>query len=363
MNATLENKTLTLAELKAQADESAKKNEDRNYKAKDLRFQNGHLITPDGPIAMTAGAAKQFAQRAGVPGGAFDYLLESFKEAKKVGKDYSEFTTVVQKAWDGFVADRRDSAGPMLVRLRHNGSTRVRAVLTDRYGLLDNHEYLGILQESLPAELMNARFSGIKNQLRLDENGLVCKLLLPAAFLKVDTGTDPHSLGLVLRNNEVGQGGIHSQTVFDRLFCTNQLRAGKGYSFRFNHSGSCRERVIENLSKNLLDAIRNAPAEFRAYWNTRDLRLENPAAALEALAPFVDLGKRTVAKVLEGDKLAAYVAEHGPTAFALVNSLTEFARDLEDREKAEQMELAAGKLASMSARQWAPYVEVSTARN
>jgi hypothetical protein len=73
------------------------------------------------------------------------------------------------------------------------------------------------------------------------------------------------------------------------------------------------------------------------------------------LAPFADLGKRLVAKVVD-EKLSSYVLDHGPTGYAVINALTEFARDMEDREKAELVELAAGKIAAMSHKAWSPYL-------
>jgi hypothetical protein len=173
-------KTLSLAEVRQAANESAKLNEDRNYEAQSLKFQNGHLLTPDGPLPMTLKAAKQFAGRGGVPGTVFDYLLQEFKAAKEAGRAFPEFTSVIQQSWDRY-AEKRNAS--MLVRLRHNGATRVRAVLTDRYGVMDNHEFLAELEAHLPAEMKDVRFSGIKNQLSLDADGLRCKLLIPGADL------------------------------------------------------------------------------------------------------------------------------------------------------------------------------------
>lgn len=360
--------TITLAELAAKAAESAKLNEDREgYKASDLEFSYGHLVTPDGKLPMTEKAARQLAVRAGVKPACFDYLLEQYREKRAKGVVYPEFNTVIAKAWDEFKTEESRKGKTMLVRCRRTaaeagGQLKVRAVLTDRYGIFDTKEFLERLLEVLPEELHDAKFSGFKKHLRLDEEGLRAKLILPKAFLGGRDGGDPHDVGLVIGNNECGNGGVFEQMVIDRLFCTNQLVSGKGYTFRFNHSGNAAERVMKELAGAMREAVARAPQEFQTYWNTRDLRLEDPAAALRALAPFVDLGKRAVERVVN-EKLAGYVAEHGPTAFAVVNSLTEFARDMEDAEKAWQVEVSAGRIAALSARQWAPHLEVSAARN
>lgn len=358
--------SLTINDLEALTLDNAKFNDDRNYPCNKLSWLARtdkmdpaavlagepvcRIGTPDGAAPMTTHAAFQLAQRGGMTKGHFEGALKAY-----LTHGDPEFFTAVGRHWARYKEHKGDD--PMLIRCRVNGRRTVRAVLTNRYGIVDAVDLIQGLKQILPEAMHEARFSGMKNDLKLDSDGLKCKLLIPSREIDQLSSVDPHHLGLIMGTNEVGNGGINGLLSVGRKFCTNQLVAGGKDCFSFDerHIGDGIGRIIESMLFNLRQAIDAAPQEFQRYWNTRDMRVENPADCLLSLEPMVDLGKRAAKKIID-EKLPAYVAEMGPTAFAIVNACTEWARDLEDREKAEMVEVAAGKLVRLPQKVWRPHL-------
>lgn len=146
--------------------------------------------------------------------------------------------------------------------------------------------------------------------------------------------------------------------LLKRLACLNGLVCDvRTAAARTVHLGGQHhlERLLPRLEAQVKAALVETPVAFEAYYGLRDTRLANPAQALEDLAPVVGLGKRA-AEGIRDERLARYVTELGPTAYALVNSVTEAARDEKAPAARDLLNKAAEALITLPARRWEPHL-------
>jgi hypothetical protein len=343
--------SFNLQDLTEAVREESKNNFDATYRARNCSFEYGSLLTPDGKFPLTDDGASRLSERMGMPRTVYAWLAKYDRE---------EWQKIVSTQWRNWALAEDKN---ILARLRHvpvkpedGGTTRqvmVRSVLSENYGIFDNVEFLQMFADSLPAEMRNAQFHGMKNTACVDPvtGSLKAKLLIPTGF--DGSEKDPHSLGMQFGNNEVGAGTANFAAILGRWFCTNQLTLG-AVDCRLTHQGQ-RQTTAPALIQAAIDKVVGRSGEaFQAYWNTRDIKMVDPAEAIRNLQPLMGLGKTLLNRIVD-EKLASNVAELGSNGYAVINAITEMARDTEDIEKATAMEHAAGKLAIAERRFWMPF--------
>lgn len=311
-----------------------------------------------GQLALTPDALIQMAGRIGIPGATMKWLR---KEAPDKAQE------LLSDRWyryQGGILEGVQHPNELLVRARElpdgAGGTKTfaRAVLSDRYGIIDSADLVGALLNSLPEHLAGAKVGGMKNRVWIDP--VSGRINVKGIIQDRELGgpEDKHCWGFLANNDECGGGAADVGLLFERLFCTNQF-AGLGL-------GGRESRKIHMLGKNGLDidqfntevgtwmAAKFSGVEdtFRKYWMLNDRRVENPGEVLLRLGRLNDLSRTDLTVVAE-TILPKYVEHDGSTAYAIVNSLTEFARDMQDREKQALWESVAGKIIDVPARQWA----------
>lgn len=314
--------------------EDAKNNKDTVVSVRSLQFKNSLLHSEAGPLEVTSACRDQLASKLGMPPTVARYLQET---------DHEGYNRAMQLALHKFQQENENKE--VLLRSRTVGGVEyARAVLSTRYGIMDNWEALKVLQEAFPTEFLNLPFNGIKNGPLIDpySGRMQTKILVPA--IVPGSESDEHSFGFIIKNDETGRGCLEVSGSYVRKTCTNQLQ-GLSKLASYSHRGYNRFASIE---KDFLDLVQtmmqSSGRNFQKYWDTRDKKLDNAEEFLLDKSRLLGLSKKATMKLLAEGRLARNVESTGSNVYSVVQSLTEFARDLEDAEMAEMFETAAGAL-------------------
>jgi hypothetical protein len=246
---------------------------------------------------------------------------------------------------------------------------QVRAVLSERYRRLDNHD---LVEHVLPAlqALPEARFESVE----LTETRLYLKVITPRIAFEVAPG-DVVQAGVVVSNSEVGCGMLTVQPLVFRLVCKNGLIASDK-TLRKQHVGRALEseqgsgvvfkddtlqaddrafflRVRDVIAAAVSEATLRAVGE--KLRRTREISIgADPVRSVEILAQRHALteGERSgvLRSLIEGGEL---------TGYGLVNAVTRYAQQAEDYDRATELEVLGGKLATLPARDWAGLMEAA----
>ena len=238
---------------------------------------------------------------------------------------------------------------------------QVRAVLSERYRRLDNHD---LVEHVLPAlqALPEARFESVE----LTETRLYLKVVTPRIQFEVAPG-DVVQAGVVVSNSEVGCGMLSVQPLVFRLVCRNGLIASDK-TLRKQHVG----RSLESEQSGVVFKDDTLQADDRAFFlrvrdvvetavseatlravgeklrQTRGIPLaSDPLKSVEVLAQRYALteGERSgvLRSLVEGGEV---------TGYGLVNAVTRYAQQTEDYDRATELEGLGGRLIELPAREW-----------
>ncbi|MCL2590904.1 MAG: DUF945 domain-containing protein [Betaproteobacteria bacterium] len=260
---------------------------------------------------------------------------------------------------------REDSDNRMLRTLDGN----VRAVLSDRYRLLDNFD---LAEHVLP--IFGSLDEGKIASCELTETRMYLKFILPTLKYEMEPG-DLVQAGVVVSNSEVGMGTLSVQPLLYRLVCSNGLIV-PDHSLRKTHIGRVfanAEEAIQVFKDDTLiaddkafflkvrDVVMSALSEVTfKYFAARMQKTMgipitgNPVKTVEVLGQRHDLSEDERVGVLrhliEGGKLSGY---------GLVNAVTRFARDAEDYDRGTELEALGGKLIAMNDSEWRGLAEAA----
>ena len=239
---------------------------------------------------------------------------------------------------------------------------QVRAVLSDRYRRLDNFD---LAENVLPIlqRLDGARFESVE----LTDTKMYLKVITPRVNFEVAPG-DIVQAGIVITNSEVGCGTLSVQPLVFRLVCRNGLIASD-HALRKTHVG--RSVGAENESVNVYrddtlaaddrafflkvrDVVEAAVSEttFRQIalkmQKAREIPLTgDPVKAVEVLANRYTLNDTERAGVLRH-----LIVEGDLSAYGLVNAVTHFSQDVEDYDRATDLEALGGQLIELAPGDW-----------
>ena len=239
---------------------------------------------------------------------------------------------------------------------------QVRAVLSERYRRLDNHDLVEHVVPALQA-LPEARFESVE----LTEKRLYLKVVSPRIEFEVAPG-DVVQAGVVVSNSEVGCGMLSVQPLVFRLVCRNGLIASDK-SLRKQHVGRAldseqasgvvfkddtlqaddrafflrvRDTVAAAVSEATLRTLGEKLRKTRELWVAGD-----PVKSVEVLAQRHALtdGERSgvLRSLFEGGEL---------TGYGLVNAVTRYAQQAPDYDRATELEALGGRLAEQRASEW-----------
>ena len=248
-----------------------------------------------------------------------------------------------EKEWTGKGKDARE----FRVRVRHDddGNDIIRAIVSERYGVIDNHEALDMIVNALPS-LDDALASHLFN----DGDDIYGNVLLPD-HMKSEPDSD-YGVGIAFRNSEIRNSTFKISPFLFRAICLNGMIWG-----RMNSEIQINQKHLGKIdTADLQQQVRHAIAVALTQGNdmltllgySKQVKVDN---VLPVIAQICRDEKLTVAqgKLWHKGYLDSLHETTGhfndKTAFGIVNGLTRSAQDYNASTR-ENMETIASKILS-----------------
>jgi len=228
------------------------------------------------------------------------------------------------------------------VRVRHDddGNNVIRAIVSERYGVIDNHEAMQMVVNALPS-LNDALASHLFN----DGDDIFGNILLPD-YMKSEPDSD-YGVGIAFKNSEIRNSTFKISPFLFRAICLNGMiwgRMNSEINVNQRHLGKI---DLGDLQQQVTHAIKVALTQgndmLTLLGYAKKVKVENPLATIAQLARdnkmTVEQGKLWHKGYL--DSLQEAKGDiHENTAFGIVNGLTRSAQDYKGATR-EQMETTA----------------------
>ena len=244
-----------------------------------------------------------------------------------------------EQEWKNKGKDSRD----FRCRLRTNeaGDEYIRAVVSERYGVIDNNEVMDILRNSLPSNIDEALASHIDH----DGDDMFGNILLPD-YMKSEPDSD-YGVGIAFKNSEIRNAAFSVSPFLFRAICLNGMIWGRANSeIKINQRHMGKIDLLE-----LQEQVRHAIAVALTQGNDL-LTLMGHAKKVKVnnvLPTIIQLAKDSQdnftieqAKAWQKGYLDSLHEQHGDvhhdSAFGVVNGLTRAAQNYTGttREKMEK---------------------------
>lgn len=238
----------------------------------------------------------------------------------------------------------------------------VRALLSDRYRRLDNYD---LMTSILPIikQLPNPRFESME----LTETRMYLKIVVPGLRFDVQEG-DTLQAGIVITNSEVGHGTLSVQPLLYRVVCRNGLIV-QDRALRKTHVGRVLSAEDDGLQVYQDDTLKAEDEAF--YLKVRDvvqatvsetvfrrsaLQMQktmgialkgDPVRTVEILANRHDMNETERVGVLRH-----LIAEADLTGYGLINAVTHYSQEVQNYDRATELEALGGKLIAQSENDW-----------
>lgn len=302
-----------------------------------------------GKLPMTRWGHEQLAEKTGIP---FRYYNQ-MTDAGLVDLAAANVNAWLQRRYD-------DGKDKLLVR---TADSKVRAILSNRYRVLDNYD-LAILTMERAKE-----HEAVIQRCDLTDQRMYLKLVVPkykeyleftpeekAAHTFHAAGEDEIIPGLVVSNSEVGSGAFRVEPFLFRTACSNGLiseaslykvHLGReldiGRLIYTDETRRLEDQYIWSRVKDVIDATFNPEVLKALVDKLRQARgLEIPE---DQVPEVVDVVVKNVQLSKEHrDALLGYFAKEGNSVFGLVNGITRLAQDFEDADQQVELERYAGKV-------------------
>lgn len=291
-----------------------------------------------GEFVISDIAHQQIATRLQIP----------FRYYQKMRLEYPELLDKNINSWFARTNEKR------MLRTLDN---RLRAFLSDRYRRLDNLELaeavLPILNEIKGLEIISSEITEIHMYIKVINKKL-----------KAEVGeNDIVQAGMVISNSEVGLGSLKVEPLVYRLVCKNGLIV-KDYTQKKYHVGKqvdSEESAYEIYRDETLaaddkaffmkvqDTVRCAVDETKFLLSVNKLIAvksehtgDNPIKTVELLADKYILNQNE-----RGSILRHFIMGGDDSRFGLVNAVTRASQDIEDYNRATELERLGGELLSL----------------
>jgi Domain of unknown function (DUF932) len=244
---------------------------------------------------------------------------------------------------------------------------QMRAFLSNRYRIVDNHDILEMVIPEL-AEMG----SGIKIvSCQVTEEKMYLKVINENLEAAISVG-DPVQAGFILSNGEIGNSSISVEPFIYRLICTNGLII-KDHRQRKNHAGRATEnadlyagdtlKAIDDAFKlKIRDLVRSAISITTFQEAVADMQgaksnliTGSPVKAVELTAKAIGLTESESGSVLNHLIRAGDLSQ-----FGMLNAVTRTAEDVESYDRATEIERLGSSVLYLPQTTWR---EVATASN
>ena len=231
------------------------------------------------------------------------------------------------------------------VRIRHDdeGNNVVRAIVSERYGVIDNHEAMEMVANALPS-LTDALASHLFN----DSDDIYGNILLPD-YMKSEPDSD-YGVGIAFKNSEIRNSTFKISPFLFRAICLNGMiwgRMNSEINVNQRHMGKI---DLGDLQMQVTQAVKVALTQgndmLTLLGYAKQVKVTNPVAVIAQLARDE---KMTIeqGKLWHKGYLDSLHERHGDvhekSAFGIINGLTRSAQDYNGSTR-EQMETTASKI-------------------
>ena len=271
----------------------------------------------------------------------------SFLEEKGYDEDLTRFVnSELNLREQGWKDDGKDSREFRIrVRQDDNGNDSVRAVVSGRYGVIDNHEAMEMIANSLPS-LTDALASHISN----DGDDIFGNVLLPD-YMKSEPDSD-YGVGIAFRNSEIKNSTFKVSPFLFRAICLNGMIWG-----RENSKNQINQKHLGNINRaELQEQVTNAVIEALSQGNdlltllgySKQVKVDRPLQVIAQLSIneglTIEQGRAWHKGYLESLNEASGDL-HERSAFGVINGLTRSAQEYKGSMR-ENMETIATKILS-----------------
>jgi hypothetical protein len=234
------------------------------------------------------------------------------------------------------------------VRTRHDddGNTVARAIVSERYGVIDNLEAMEMIIDALPTK--DAIKDALASHLHNDGDDMFGNLLLPDN-IKSEPDSD-YGVGIAFRNSEVRNSTFKVSPFLFRAICLNGMIWGRQNSdIRVNqrHMGNIdKQELREEVRRAIVVALSQGNDLLALLGHSKQVEVKNPEQVIAQLSRD---NKMTIAqgKLWHKGYLESLQETNGHahdrTAFGIVNGLTRSAQDYTGSTR-EQMETIASAI-------------------
>ncbi len=300
--------------------------EDKLVPFKNVRmFSDGFLFKKGSvvPMTLTDHAMTQVFTKLGIP----------VRYGKKLFEERPDLVAEQFNHW----TNKED--GDVLLRMKKdNGNVLVRAVLSDRYSILDNKDVMTALYEVIKqipeAEIVNPVIND-----RITNIRMVFPELTSEMGKTVTKEKDTIRVGVDIDNSEIGVSSLRVVPVTYRLVCSNGMRiwVKDGDLFEQRHIHLTSDELYLRMAGAISSAIKLGDTTVKNMRKARGIEVPNPLETIREIAKQEEYSAKLTDTLLDN-----FMIEPENNVYGLTNAFTRTARDIENTERRLQLEELAG---------------------
>ena len=330
-----QDKCTPLADFVETVKKQSEHKEDRVKKESEIRLSDANTLLDGTPLTKSGlNSLRGFTD---IPSSMASVLQEREYDDELV-KFLNKELDRRETTWNHSGKEPRD----FRVRVRHDdeGNDVIRAIVSERYGVIDNADAMDMIVHSLPT-LKDALASHIHN----DGDDIYGNVLLPD-FMKSEPDSD-YGVGIAFRNSEIRNSTFKISPFLFRAICLNGMIWGRQNSEITVNQRHMGKIDLNELQEQVTIAVKVALTQGNDLLTllslSKQVKVENPLATIALLARdqkmTIEQGKLWHKGYLDSlHEANGHVHEN--TAFGIVNGLTRASQDYKGNMR-EQMETQA----------------------
>lgn len=330
-----QDKCTSFADFVSTVKEQSKHKEDIVKKESEIRLLDANTLLDGTPLTKSGlNSLRGFTD---IPSSMVSFLQEREYDEELV-KFLNKELDRRETTWNHSGKEPRD----FRVRVRHDdeGNDVIRAIVSERYGVIDNSEAMDMVVNALPS-LKDALASHIFN----DGDDIYGNVLLPD-YMKSEPDSD-YGVGIAFRNSEIRNSTFKISPFLFRAICLNGMIWGRQNSEITVNQRHMGKIDLNELQEQVNIAVKVALTQGNDLLTlmslSKQVKVENPLATIALLARdqkmTIEQGKLWHKGYLDSlHEANGHVHEN--TAFGIVNGLTRASQDYKGSMR-EQMETTA----------------------
>ena len=316
--------------------------EDIVKKESEIRLKDANTLIDGTPLTKSGmNSLRMFTD---IPSSMISFLSERGYD-EELTKFVNAELDLREKQWNDNGKDPRDFR--VRTRQGNDGEQVIRAIVSERYGVIDNYSALEMIANSMPS-LEGALASHIFN----DGDDIYGNVLVPD-YMKSEPDSD-YGVGIAFRNSEIRNSTFKISPFLFRAICLNGMiwgRENSEISVNQKHMGTI---DLEKLQEQVTIAVKVALSQGNDLMTllslSKQVKVKDEIATIALLARdnkmTIEQGKAWHKGYL--DSLSeAHGDVHEKSAFGIVNGLTRASQDYNGSTR-EQMETIASKILAPS---------------